>query len=962
MASSENPPPAPTEDFAPPPSDDDDTPNSKEVSWSATPKENEREMIEKRKFPVRYDIPTNNSIKHVLKATHTMFLGTDPTFRLISKEDPSIVIRNATELDKFSAEEMKRYFPGVLIKSKTCVALFMVTDRSLHRLKKESPGFYTYASKQIYISKNPFLSSDVRNVGFFLRKSAEKVDKEKFTTTMTTRLSDFPLSHADSDRYNEAKEKLPFDGPLPTFELRSSSHIYHSNSNGGQVRTTAITFHCDQQHSSFLSRLLIRYYETQEHPLEQFVPHSLLHGNDSTNQRAYRNAIILQNKYLLAMRILPVIGISPKALEQEVSVFGAPNQTVENLLLQYKLFSSIEPTSKSDELGLHFFVTTSENFDKAKDFIIETVPKIWAKLDNTFLSELPSSVKVPRLTTSNLKDSATTRTAALLANAIESDDATIASKWSNAPKLNRPPTTAVIVNYSDVNFPPMVSSKKSRKKHTPKSHEAQQTARTQDQALDSSVHSKVSATSAGTTFTREDGVSLFTSLTESFMSDMKSQSEAMMAMVDQQKIDRHADRQAHKEEQRQQKLEREEAQRQLKNEREEERAEQRRLNAQTDAKFMQMLQAFTQQTTQGIPPSPLPPPSTIVISPTAVAAPPTQVARQPPPSTLSTQPMDTAPDATNVTDPEQRPMEEDTAPASPFRYPQPDFQPSQFEFDEAAIALEQQQLAAMHAEHDSVASNSSNESLESPNPGQDAQATNGDDADDEGDSDDEDEDDDDDDEDDEESDSSDEEADSAASDTSMTPRVLNPAETPERDTPTHQVPPLPDGSDDESYSTVDKDDPTHEQYEIDNKQNKKAQPEVHSPPKVTRATSNKKATPPEDLMAIHERLYREHVPNYATRTTTQAMIIESNPKTPTRRNSASQDTDESAWTVQTGADRTPAESQALLQNQTLLHRLNKAKTTTTKPTPPRSATKPVAKAKNSKPVPGTNPKAPAQKN
>ena len=94
------------------------------------------------------------------------------------------------------------------------------------------------------------------------------------------------------------------------------------------------------------------------------------------------------------MQILPVIGISPKVLEQEASVFGAPKQTVQNLLLLYKLFTSIEPTSKSDELGLHFFVTTSANFDKAKDFITETVPKIWAKLDNTFLSDLPSSVKV----------------------------------------------------------------------------------------------------------------------------------------------------------------------------------------------------------------------------------------------------------------------------------------------------------------------------------------------------------------------------------------------------------------------------------------------------------------------------------------------------------------------------------------------------------------------------------------
>ena len=170
------------------------------------------------------------------------------------------------------------------------------------------------------------------------------------------------------------------------------------------------------------------------------------------------------------MRILPVIGISPKALEQEVSVFGAPNQTVENLLLQYKLFSSIEPTSKSDELGLHFFVTTSETFDKAKDFIIKTVPKIWAKLDNTFLSELPSSVKVPRLTTSNLKDSATTRTAALLANAIESDDATIASKWSNAPKLNRPPHYRCHRQLFRREFPPHgVQQEEPQETHTQKS-------------------------------------------------------------------------------------------------------------------------------------------------------------------------------------------------------------------------------------------------------------------------------------------------------------------------------------------------------------------------------------------------------------------------------------------------------------------------------------------------------------
>ena len=197
----------------------------------------------------------------------------------------------------------------------------------------------------------------------------------------------------------------------------------------------------------------------------------------------------------------------------------------------------------------------------------------------------------------------------------------------------------------------------------------------------------------------------------------------------------------------------------------------------------------------------------------------------------------------------------------------------------------------------------------------------------------------------------------------MTPRILHPAETLEQETPTQQVPPLPDDSDEASYSTVDKDDPTHENYETEQRQQPKEQPEVHSPPKVTRATSNKKEKPPEDLMAIHERLYNQYVPNYASRNnTSNAMAMESNPKTPTRRNPTSQDTDESTWTVKTGAHRTPAESQALLQNNTLLHRLNKAKSTATKPTPPRSAKKPGDKAKNSKPALGTNPKAPAQKN
>jgi hypothetical protein len=92
-----------------------------------------------------------------------------------------------------------------------------------------------------------------------------------------------------------------------------------------------------------------------------------------------------------------VIGIFPKAMKEKLSAGTAPPETVLRLLNRYHYFSSIEPTSKSNELGLYFFLTTNEHFEKAKQFVIETLPKIWAKLDNNFLEDLPASVRCPRL-------------------------------------------------------------------------------------------------------------------------------------------------------------------------------------------------------------------------------------------------------------------------------------------------------------------------------------------------------------------------------------------------------------------------------------------------------------------------------------------------------------------------------------------------------------------------------------
>jgi hypothetical protein len=521
MAMTTNHPAEATGEFETPPTDAALVQQRKEVSWSATPKENAQETIEKRKNPIKYTVIATLSVKVVLKDTLTMFKKTDPGFLLVSKEDSTVTLQTAADVDKIPNDQFPKLFPAEILNGKVFMSMYSVSIMGIHRLKRATFGFYEYASRKLWINEDPFLSNDIRNIGFLIRKDPRKLSRDLLTATLYERLSKFPFDDEISQHFHEAREALPFQGPIPTFKLSNSENIWHSNT-AGKVKTNALTIHCDQKHVEFLTRLFIIFYENGNHD-EQFVPHSLLHGDDPTNLRAYRNAIVRQNQYLAQVRVLPVIGISPKALKEMIKLGDQEPETVLSLLNRYSHFSSIEITPQSEKLGKYLFMTTADKFEKGKQFIQHSLPQIWAKLDNTFLDELPAMVKCPRLTTSNLKDASTKKTAALLSAYRVPDDETIASHWSKPPSTRRHPPPAVTVNYSQQDFPAMVSTQPKQRK--PKQgQQAQQSAPLES----ASVHSVVSATSAGTTFTKEDGQSLFTSLTESFMDDMKAQNAAVM--------------------------------------------------------------------------------------------------------------------------------------------------------------------------------------------------------------------------------------------------------------------------------------------------------------------------------------------------------------------------------------------------------------------------------------------------
>jgi hypothetical protein len=217
-------------------------------------------------------------------------------------------------------------------------------------------------------------------------------------------------------------------------------------------------------------------------------------------------------------------------LQQSIQFGEDTPERLIDVLNRYEYFSSIESTSLSRKIGKYLFITTNEKFEAAKTWITQDLPKIWAELDHNFLDELPTSVQCPRLTTSNLKDASTSRTVAMLNAARVPDNATVVSKWSQPPKIgqNKHPPTTMTVNCTPTDFPDLnkINHQVDTRQSSTKDDQATAPSRKKSNGSNfdnTSTHSNASATSAGTTFTKEDGQSLFTSLTESFLEDMKSQ-------------------------------------------------------------------------------------------------------------------------------------------------------------------------------------------------------------------------------------------------------------------------------------------------------------------------------------------------------------------------------------------------------------------------------------------------------
>jgi hypothetical protein len=359
MADNISPPSITTADLELPRTVDAAIRNNKEVSWSATPKEIDRELIENFKKEITYEIHMSESVKAVLKATFTRFKTTDEKLLLVSIKDPSVVIKSAEDFYKISDAAFPKVFPAEVKNRKTWLSLHLVSSMEIHLLKRHSFGFYAYAARKVWIhAGNKSRSTNQGHIGWIMRKDPQYVNRDRFNLETVERLSDLPADAKTSALFHEAHEALPFEGKIPPLRMMLSDRIGHGNVHNGppRIHTKGIMISCDRNHRKFISHLLCQYNEKGE-TAERYVPLSLLHGDDKENIRGYRNAIKEQNKYLSEVKMVPVIGISPIALKEKIALENDKEPaTILSILLRYDYFTNVESTHHSETLGKYHFI------------------------------------------------------------------------------------------------------------------------------------------------------------------------------------------------------------------------------------------------------------------------------------------------------------------------------------------------------------------------------------------------------------------------------------------------------------------------------------------------------------------------------------------------------------------------------------------------------------------------------
>ena len=101
----------------------------------------------------------------------------------------------------------------------------------------------------------------------------------------------------------------------------------------------------------------------------------------SVGAEVYKKMLRMQNEFLANFRMVPVFGITPKALKHVFNAFDDDDNerqtTVENYILGRNYVRGIETTNRAEDLGKFFLITDAAGVLEARAFVDNVIKELF---------------------------------------------------------------------------------------------------------------------------------------------------------------------------------------------------------------------------------------------------------------------------------------------------------------------------------------------------------------------------------------------------------------------------------------------------------------------------------------------------------------------------------------------------------------------------------------------------------
>jgi hypothetical protein len=338
----------------------------------------------------------------------------DPTMEVVPSQEGKAKF---TDLLEFPANETdyNALFEHAVDKQPTdarkiIVRHSLITNLKFSDLKFQNAKLMDHMfTNKIWVHYNQSNSLQVAALGFIQGVHPRVTHRDGFLTELHDAIQ---LEMNETERLS-IKNLLPAgkkqdleEGEIakPEIKLEVVARTLGYGNGDGRIKTEAFEIRVPLEIRVEIKEIMTRLGSKDLIPKGRFIPYGLV---QTVGAEVYKKMLRMQNDYLTNFRIVPVFGITPKALKHVIAIYqdGREQQmTLQQFILDDESVRGIETTNRAEDLGKLFILSDAIGILGARSFVDNTLKELYQS--ETMAAELihpnfnpPRRGDAPRIST-----------------------------------------------------------------------------------------------------------------------------------------------------------------------------------------------------------------------------------------------------------------------------------------------------------------------------------------------------------------------------------------------------------------------------------------------------------------------------------------------------------------------------------------------------------------------------------